>query len=78
MSDCKGDFSVLKLVKAALRNKLSTEHLKQLMAIKIDAESMETFLFSDALKKRHQACVQRKTTAARTAAEKSNAAESVG
>ena len=47
-ADCERDFSLLKLVKSARRNRLSNQILEQIMVIKINRPSCEDFPFDDA------------------------------
>ena len=68
-ADCERDFSVLKLIKTARRNRLSNKSLEQIMAIKIDAPPLAAFPFDAALKIWHTATVPRTTTASLTTGE---------
>ena len=48
-SDCEWGFSAQNNVKTALRNRLAPERLDDLIAIKIEGETMDTFDFNGAL-----------------------------
>lgn len=69
-AECERDFSLLKLVKTARRNNLSTATLEKLMAIKLDAGSVDNYPFEAAMTRWLDASQRRTRTASATPAER--------